>query len=82
VTGRNLYFSTNGGDIGLAILNNSKVEVRAYSNANLDGFNVTLDSKGRNILTGHQEDGEEVILKALEIFEIECLNPPKQPEIP
>jgi hypothetical protein len=46
------------------------------SHAKKAGYNVTLDSQGRNMLTGRKDDGDSLDLYILEIFEVECLNPP------
>ncbi len=67
---------------GLAIINYDNASKWAMSCANKDGYNVDKDSQGTNILTGHNEDGGDVYFKILEIFEVECINAPKQPEIP
>ncbi len=51
----------------------------ANSNANKDGFKVTNDNEGRNLLTGQLKDGnnENVHLKMIEIYEVKCIVPPK-----
>ncbi len=51
------------------------------SYTNRKAFNITTDSQGRNILTA-EEDGTDVYFKMLEIYEVDCLKPAKQPEIP
>ncbi len=81
---KDVYFCCNGGDSGLGISNSYDGNKYAYSYANEEGYQVNVDSQGTNILTGQTEDGVvgRVSLKMLEVFEVECINPPKQPEIP
>ena len=52
-------------------------DIFAYSCDNKEGYNVTIDSQGTNMLTGCNENGGDVYLKMLEVYEIECLDPPK-----
>ncbi len=51
------------------------------SHAYQQGYNVSKDG-GKNMLTGVYRDGEYKYLKNLEIFVVECINPPKQLDIP
>ncbi len=74
---KGVYFCCNGGYSGLAIVNNNYGNKYACSCANKEGFQVNVDSQGTNILTGQKEDGGNVHLKMLEVYEIECLDPPK-----
>jgi hypothetical protein len=77
-----VYFCCNGGDYScLAIVNYNDGDKYAWSYANLEGYQVNVDSQGTNILTGYK-DGAVVFLKMLEVYEIECLNPPKLPDLP
>ena len=43
----------------------------------MKGYNVPIDDQGRNVLTGHDQNGGEVPLKILEVYEVECIIPPK-----
>ncbi len=79
---KGVYFNANGSNTEFAISVFNFGDKLAYSYAEQQGYNVSLDNKGRNQLTGHIEDGGWVFLKILEVFEVECLNPPKQPEKP
>ena len=74
---KGVYFCCNGGEPGLGIVNYNDGRKYAYSYANKEGYQVNVDSQGTNILTGQKEDGDTVSLKMLEVYEIECLNPPK-----
>ena len=78
---KGVAFCGHGGKRELEISNWIYGNKDALSNANQQGFNVTIDSKGRNMLTGHNKDGKRVSLNLLEVFEVECLNPPKKPEM-
>ena len=50
---------------------------------NLEGYGIGLDGEGMNALTGGMTGFEGTLhLKMLEIYEVECINPPMQPHIP
>ncbi len=63
-------------ELGIFARNNGikSAESRAY----MEGYKIPIDDQGRNVLTGHDKNGEEVPLKILEVYEIECIFPPKQ----
>ncbi len=74
---KSVGFLTNEGMAGLGIINTYKGEKYAFSRANQLGYNVTIDDEGRNMLTGHEEDGGTVKLKMIEVYKIECKKPPE-----
>jgi hypothetical protein len=78
---KEVYFCCNAGWPELGIRNRNNGKKYAFSCANKEGYQVNVDSQGTNILTGYKDE-ENVYLKMLEVYEIECLSPPKQPDIP
>ena len=76
-------FGNNGSD-ELYIWNCSYGSKYVYSYSNREGYKITVDNQGTNHLTGAKQDGYtgHVDLKMIEIYEIECKVPPKQPKIP
>jgi hypothetical protein len=80
-----VYFRCNNGttqSVSLAIVCEDHGSKYACSHANQEGFDIKKDDKGLNMLTGQEVDRTVVYFKMLEVYEVECLNPPKQPEIP
>ena len=49
------------------------------SAANKEGFKITLNGNYENMLIGPTDDTERVKLKILEVYEVECYDPAKQP---
>ncbi len=74
---KTVLFCSNGSELGFGIHNDNDGDKWVWSHANEEGYNVSIDSQGKNILTGEQKGGTSVSLKMLEVFEVECLQPAK-----